>query len=135
MDSIGGPETYPQYPAGWALAMNTPYQWAKQVPSHFGCTRDGMIIHWPKGIKNQGEVRHQWTHVTDIVPTILEIAGLPIPHSVNGVAQQRMDGISLAYSLNDPTAEDRHKTQYFEVLGNRSIYHDGWIASAMHFAS
>ncbi|TGQ40537.1 MULTISPECIES: arylsulfatase [unclassified Mesorhizobium] len=134
METIGGPDSYPQYPAGWALAMNTPYQWAKQVPSHFGCTRDGMIVHWPKGIERPGDIRQQWHHVTDIVPTILEIAGLPVPHAVHGVTQQRMDGISLAYSMNDGDASDRRKTQYFEILGNRSIYHDGWIASAMHFA-
>jgi arylsulfatase len=132
VDAIGGPATYPIYPVGWALAMNTPYQWTKQVASHFGGTRDGLVVHWPAGIEAHGEVRHQFHHVIDLLPTILDVAGLPQPDSVNGVAQQPVEGTSMRYSFDDAAAADRRTTQYFEMVGNRGIYHDGWTAVTRH---
>ena len=101
------PTTYAMYPSGWALAMNTPYQWTKQVASHFGGTRDGLVVHWPTGIEARGEVRHQFHHVIDVLPTMLEAAGLPLPETVNGVPQQRVEGVSMRYCFDDPDAEDR----------------------------
>ena len=132
LDALGGPMTYPQYPVGWAHAMNTPYQWTKQIASHWGGTRNGMIAHWPAGISARGEIRNQWSHVIDIVPTILEAAGLPAPEFVAGIQQQPIDGASIAYSFADAKAPERHVTQYFEILGNRGIYHQGWMACTMH---
>jgi len=132
MDKLGGPESYNHYAVGWAHAMDTPYQWTKQVASHWGGTRNGTIIHWPKGIKAKGEVRSQFHHVIDVAPTILEAAGLPEPLSVNGVQQRPIEGVSLVYSLNDAKAADRHETQYFEMFGNRGIYHKGWTAVTKH---
>ena len=131
-DALGGPETYPHYPAGWALAMDTPYQWVKQVASHYGGTRNPLVVHWPNGIGDKGAIRHQWHHVIDIVPTILEAAGLPAPDMVDGVMQQKMDGVSMAYAFGDPDAPGRRTTQYFEMFGNRAIYHHGWVACAAH---
>ncbi|MBW6399301.1 arylsulfatase [Roseomonas sp. HJA6] len=132
LDKLGGPEAFNHYPAGWAHAMNTPYQWAKTVASHYGGTRCGVIVHWPKGFQAKGEIRNQWHHFIDVVPTILEVAKLPAPAIVNGVQQQRMDGVSLAYTFSDAGAEGRRKTQYFEVAGNRAIYHEGWSAVTRH---
>jgi arylsulfatase A-like enzyme len=132
LDKLGGPESYNHYAVGWAHAMNTPYQWTKQVASHFGGTRNGTIVHWPKGIKGKGEVRSQFHHVIDIAPTILELAGLPQPLAVNGVQQHPIEGVSMAYSYNDPKAKERHETQYFEMFGNRGIYHKGWTAVTRH---
>ena len=132
LDKLGGPESYNHYAVGWAHAMNTPYQWTKQVASHWGGTRNGTIMHWPKGIKGKGELRSQFCHVIDVAPTILELAGLPQPLSVNGVQQRPIEGISMAYSLNDPKAAERHETQYFEMFGNRGIYHKGWTAVTRH---
>jgi arylsulfatase A-like enzyme len=132
IDKLGGPESYNHYAVGWAHAMNTPYQWTKQVASHWGGTRNGTIVHWPKGIKSKGEVRSQFHHVIDLAPTILEAAGLPEPLSVNGVQQHPIEGVSFAYSFNDPNAADRHETQYFEMFGNRGIYHKGWTAVTKH---
>lgn len=132
LDSFGTPESYPQYSLGWAHAMDTPYQWTKRVASHFGGTRNGAIVHWPKGIERRGEVRNQFHHVIDVAPTLLELAGLPEPLTVHGVAQQPIEGVSMAYSFNDAAADDRHVTQYFEILGNRAIYHEGWTAAAAH---
>jgi arylsulfatase len=132
LDDIGGPDSYSNYPAGWAWAMNTPFQWIKQIASHLGATRNPMVLSWPKGIKASGELREQFSHVNDLVPTILEAAGIKAPASVNGVKQLPMDGTSLLYSFNDATAPERHTTQYFEVSGNRAIYHNGWMASAFH---
>jgi arylsulfatase A-like enzyme len=132
MDSFGDATTYPIYPVGWALAMNTPYQWTKQVASHFGGTRDGLIVSWPSGIEARGEVRHQFHHVIDLLPTVLEVAGLPHPTVVNGVTQQLIEGVSMAYSFDDPDADERRITQYFEMVGNRSIYHEGWTAVTRH---
>jgi arylsulfatase len=112
--------------------MDTPYQWAKQVASHFGGSRNGTIVHWPKGIAAKGEKRSQFAHVIDIAPTVLEAAGLPQPTFVHGVMQSPIEGTSMAYSFDDADAPERHTTQYFEMYGNRGIYHDGWIASTQH---
>jgi arylsulfatase A-like enzyme len=132
LDKLGGPESYNHYAVGWAHALNTPYQWTKQVASHWGGTRNGTIVHWPKGIKGKGEQRSQFHHVIDIAPTILEAAGLPEPLSVNGVQQRPIEGVSMLYSFNDAKADERHETQYFEMFGNRGIYHKGWTAVTKH---
>jgi arylsulfatase len=132
IDKLGGTESYNHYAVGWAHAMNTPYQWTKQVASHFGGTRNGTIVHWPKGIKSRGEIRSQFHHVIDVAPTILEAAGIPEPVSVNGVHQDPIEGVSMVYSFNDARASERHETQYFEMFGNRGIYHKGWTAVTHH---
>ena len=132
MDKLGGPESYNHYAVGWAHAMDTPYQWTKQVASHWGGTRNGSIVHWPKGITGKGEIRHQFHHVIDVAPTILEVAQLPQPYIVNGVGQIPMQGVSMLYSFNDAAASERHETQYFEMFGNRGIYHKGWTAVTRH---
>jgi arylsulfatase len=132
IDALGDATTYPHYPAGFALALDTPFPWLKQVASHLGATRTGMVISWPAGIRERGGLRSQFAHVNDIAPTLLEVAGIAAPAHVNGVAQQPLDGTSLVYSFADARAADRHRTQYFEIFGNRAIYHDGWIASAYH---
>jgi len=129
-DAWGSDQTYPHYAVGWAWAWSTPYQWTKQVASHFGGTRNGMAISWPARIKDKGGIRNQFGHVIDVVPTILEAAGLPQPASVNGVAQRPIEGVSMAYSWDSARAADRHTTQYFEMFGSRAIYHDGWVAAA-----
>ena len=132
IDKLGGPESYPHYAVGWAHAMNTPYQWTKQVASHWGGTRNGTIVHWPKGITGKGEHRTQFHHVIDLAPTILEAAGLPEPLSVDGVQQKPIEGVSMLYSFNDAKAAERRETQYFEMFGNRGIYHKGWTAVTRH---
>ncbi|MCW2134543.1 arylsulfatase [Arthrobacter sp. VKM Ac-2550] len=132
MESLGDASTYAIYPVGWALAMNTPYQWTKQVASHYGGTRDGMIMHWGNGIRDGGGIRHQWHHVIDIAPTIFQATGVPHPVMVNGVTQQPIEGTSMVYTFNDHAAADRRRTQYFEMCGNRSIYHEGWTAVTRH---
>jgi len=134
LDKWGGPETYPHMAAGWAVAFDTPYKWTKQVASDHGGTKVGMAIHWPKGIKTKGELRTQFHHVIDVAPTILEAAGIPEPREVNGVKQRPMDGVSMVYSFDDAKAKERHHTQYFEIFGNRAIYHDGWFARTIHKA-
>ncbi|MBZ0159014.1 MAG: arylsulfatase [bacterium] len=134
-DELGGPTTYNHYAAGWAVAGDTPFTWTKQVASSYGGTRNGMVIHWPTGITAKGELRSQWHHVIDIAPTILEAAGLPEPKSVNGTVQTPIEGVSLAYTFADPKATSRHITQYFEMFGNRAIYHDGWLAGTVHRAA
>jgi arylsulfatase len=134
LDKWGGPETFPHYAAGWAIAGNTPFAWSKQVASDFGGTKNGTVMRWPKGIKAKGELRSQWHHVLDIAPTVLEAASLPFPKSVNGTAQKPFEGVSFAYTFNDAKAKDRHITQYFEITGNRAIYHDGWLARTIHIA-
>ena len=134
LDTWGGPETYPHFAAGWAIAGNTPFAWSKMVASDFGGTQNGMVAHWPKGIRSKGELRTQWHHVIDIAPTVLEVAHLPFPTSVNGTQQRPFEGVSFAYSLNDGEAKSRHTTQYFEIVGNRAIYHDGWLARTIHKA-
>src|SRR5208282_1375959 len=132
IDEFGTPEAYNHYAVGWAHAMCTPYQWTKQVASHFGGTRNGTIVHWPKRIKAKGEVRTQFHHVIDVAPTILEAAGLPEPVFVNGVQQRPIEGVSMLYAFNDAEAAERRETQYFEMAGNRGIYHKGWTAVTRH---
>ena len=132
IDTWGDPTTFPHFAIGWAWAGNTPFQWTKQVASHFGGTRNGMVLHWPKGIKAKGEIRGQFHHVVDVAPTVLEAANLPEPKVVNGVNQRPMDGISMLYSADNAKAADRRTTQYFEMFGNRAIYHDGWVAATRH---
>ena len=133
-DQLGGPMSYPHMAAGWAVAGDTPFTWTKQVASNFGGTRNGMVIHWPKRIKEHGEVRSQFSHVIDIAPTVLEAAGLPEPKMVNGTKQEPIEGASLVYTFDNPQAESRHTTQYFEMIGNRAIYSDGWYAGTIHKA-
>lgn len=132
IDDFGGFDSYCHYSVGWAHAMNTPYQWTKQVASHWGGTRNGTIVHWPKGIEAKGEVRQQFCHVIDIAPTVLEVAGLPEPTMVNGVQQRPIEGTSMFYSFDEADAPERHETQYFEMFGNRGIYHKGWTAVTKH---
>ena len=132
LDELGGPKSFNHYPVGWAHAMNSPYQWTKQVASHWGGTRNGCAVSWPNGMEARDEIRNQFHHVIDIVPTILESAGLPEPYMVNGIAQKPIEGVSMAYSFDDAEAEDRHETQYFEMFGNRGIYHEGWSAVTKH---
>ncbi len=132
IEKLGGPEAYNHYAVGWAHAMDTPYQWTKQVASHWGGTRNGTIVHWPKGIKAKGEIRTQFHHVIDVAPTILEAAGLPEPTFVHGVQQKPYEGVSMLYAFNDARAAERHETQYFEMSGNRGIYHKGWVAGVRH---
>lgn len=132
IDDWGGPNTFPHFAIGWAHATNTPFQWTKQVASHFGGTRNGMVIHWPESIKAKGEFRSQFTHVTDVAPTVLEAAGLPFPKFVDGIEQTPFAGTSMVYSFDDAEAAETHTTQYFEMFGNRGIYHDGWTASTRH---
>jgi arylsulfatase A-like enzyme len=133
-DEWGGPSTYPHMAAGWAVAGDTPFMWTKQVPSNYGGTRNGMIVSWPKRIKAINQVRSQWHHVIDVAPTVLEAAGLPEPKSVNGTVQSPIDGVSMLYTFDHPEAKSTHKTQYFEIFGNRAIYQDGWFAGTLHRA-
>jgi arylsulfatase len=132
LDKLGGPESYNHFAVGWAHAMDTPYQWTKQVASHWGGTRNGTIVHWPKGIKGKSEIRTQFHHVIDVAPTILAVAGLPQPVFVNGVQQHPIEGVSMAYAFNDAKAAEQRETQYFEMFGNRGIYHKGWTAVTRH---
>ena len=132
LDKLGGPEGYNHYSVGWAHAMDTPYQWTKQVASHWGGTRNGTIVHWPQGIQAQGEIRSQFHHVIDVVPTVLEAAGLPHPVFVHGIQQKPIEGVSMLYSFEGAQAADRHETQYFEMFCNRGIYHKGWTACTKH---
>ncbi len=132
IDQFGGPEAYNHYAVGWAHAMDTPYQWTKQVASHWGGVRNGTIVHWPRGIRAKGDVRSQFHHLIDVAPTILEAAGLPEPVMVNGVQQMPLQGVSMVYLFDDARAADRHETQYFEMVVNRGIYHKGWTAVTRH---
>ena len=131
-DDWGGPMTYPHMAVGWAIAGDTPFSWAKQVASDFGGTRNGMVVHWPKRVKGSREIRNQFAHVIDVVPTILEATGLPQPKLVDGVEQVPVQGTSLVYTFDDAKARDRHTTQYFEMAGNRALYKDGWLARVIH---
>ncbi len=134
-DELGGPTTYPHYAAGWAVAGDSPFAWTKQVASSYGGTRNGLVIHWPKGFAGKGELRSQWHHVIDVAPTILEAAGLPEPKSVDGTPQTPIEGVSMAYTFKDAKAPSKHTTQYFKIFGNRSIYRDGWLAGTVHRAA
>jgi arylsulfatase len=116
------------------VAFDAPFEWTKQVASSFGGTRNGMVVHWPKGIESKGELRSQFHHVIDVAPTVLEAARLPEPKVVNGTPQAPIEGVSMAYTFDDAKAKDRHTTQYFEIFGNRAIYHDGWLAGTVHKA-
>jgi arylsulfatase len=129
IDELGGPNTYNHYPVGWAHAMDTPFQWTKQVASHFGGIRNGLVISWPARIKDKGSVRSQFHHVIDVVPTILEVTGIRFPTVLNGAKQKPIEGVSMAYSFGNAKAPSRRTTQYFELLGNRAIYQNGWMAS------
>jgi len=132
VDEFGGPAAYNHYAVGWAHAMDTPYQWTKQVASHWGGTRNGTIIHWPGGIAARGEIRPQFHHVIDVAATILDVAGIPEPSFVNGIQQMPLHGVSMAYSFDDAAAPERRETQYFEMFCNRGIYHKGWTAVTRH---
>jgi arylsulfatase A-like enzyme len=132
IEEFGTPSAYNHFAVGWAHAMDAPYQWTKQVASHWGGTRNGTIVHWPSRISARGETRHQFHHVIDLAPTVLEVAGLPEPTFVHGVQQRPLEGVSMTYSFEDADAPDRHETQYFKMFGNRGIYHRGWSAVTRH---
>lgn len=132
VDEWGGPSTYPHMAAGWAVALDAPFSYTKQVGSDFGGTRNGMVVHWPKGIRTKGGLRSQFTHVIDVAPTVYEVTGVPSPKQVNGIDQDPIEGTSFAYALNDSQADERHTVQYFEMFGNRAIYHEGWLARTIH---
>lgn len=131
-DEWGGPTTYPHMSAGWAVAFDSPFKWTKQVASNYGGTRNAMVVHWPDGIEAKGEIRTQWSHVIDVVPTILEAAGLPEPRIVNGTPQRPIEGTSMLYSFDDKLTPSRHNIQYFEMFGNRGVYFNGWFAGTVH---
>jgi len=132
VEQFGTPEGYNHYSVGWAHAMDTPYQWTKQVASHFGGTRNGTVVHWPAGFEAKGETRHQFSHVIDVAATVLDVVGLPEPDFVNGIQQRALEGASMRPSFDDPEAAEFHETQYFEMFGNRGIYHKGWTAVTRH---
>jgi arylsulfatase A-like enzyme len=132
IDDFGSPKAYNHYAVSWAHAMDTPFQWTKQVASHWGGTRNGAIVHWPKGIKSKGEVRTQFHHVIDVAATVLDAAGLPEPTSVNGIQQMPLHGVTMADSFDDASAPETRETQYFEMFCNRGIYHKGWTAVTRH---
>jgi arylsulfatase len=129
MDELGGPTTFNHYPIGWAHAMDTPFQWTKQVASHFGGTRNGMVISWPARIKDKGGIRTQFHHVIDIAPTVLEAVGVQSPSVLNGVTQKPVEGVSMVYSFDSAKAPSTRRTQYFEMFANRAIYNDDWVAA------
>jgi len=131
-DDWGGPNSFPHMAAAWAVATDAPFKWTKQMAADFGGTRNGMVMHWPAGIKAKGEIRSQWHHVNDVASTVLEATGLPEPKMINGVEQIPMDGVSMLYAAKDKSAPDRHTVQYFEMFGNRAIYSDGWLARVVH---
>jgi arylsulfatase len=132
IDDFGTPKAYNHYAVGWAHAMNSPYQWTKQVASHWGGTRNGTIVQWPAGIRAKGEIRSQFHHVIDVAPTVLEVAGIPHPTFVNGIQQAPIEGVSLVPTFDDAAAPERRETQYFEMFVNRGIYHQGWAAVTRH---
>ena len=133
-DDWGGPDSFPHMSCGWSVATDTPFRWTKQVAGDYGGTRNGMVMHWPKGFAARGEIRTQWHHVNDVAATILEATTLPAPKMINGVVQLPMDGVSMLYAADDADAPGRHRTQYFEMFGNRAIYHEGWLARVVHRA-
>ena len=132
IDDFGGPEAYNHYAVGWAHAMDTPYQWTKQVASHWGGTRNGTVVHWPNGFASRGEIRTQFHHVIDLAATVLDAAGLPHPTFVNGVQQEPLHGASMVETFDAADAADSRTTQYFEMFVNRGIYHEGWTAVTRH---
>ncbi len=134
IDELGTEHTYNHFAAGWAVAGNTPFTWTKQVASNFGGTRNGMVIQWPGGIKSKNEVRSQFHHVIDVAPTIYEAVNIPAPKMVYGIEQRPIEGVSMVYSFDNGDAPDSRKTQYFEMIGNRAVYHDGWFAGTIHKA-
>ena len=131
-DALGGPSFYTHYASAWAWADDTPFQWCKQVASHLGATRDPLVVSWPARIKDPGSIREQFTHLIDIAPTIYDLLGISLPAEIDGVPEDRLDGFSFAASFVRPDAVSTHRIQYFEILGNRAIYQDGWMASARH---
>ncbi len=131
-DEWGGPNSFPHFSSAWAVATDAPFTWTKQMAADYGGTRNGMVMHWPKGIKAKGEIRSQWHHVNDVAATVLEATQLPQPKMVNGVEQKPLSGVSMLYAAADAKAKDRHTTQYFEIFGNRAIYHEGWLARVVH---
>ena len=133
IDEWGSDKTYPHMATGWAVAFDSPFSYFKQVASNYGGTRQGTVVHWPAGIKAKGEIRHQWHHIIDVVPTILEATDLPQPTVVEGIPQRPIEGVSMAYTFDDAEASDRHLVQYFEMFGNRGIYSNGWFAGTVHF--
>ena len=133
-DDLGGPFSYGHYAAGWAIAGDTPFEWTKQIAGSYGGTQNPLIIYWPKRVTDKGGIRPQFHHVIDIAPTVLEAAGLPEPKSVNGTVQTPIQGVSMVYTFDNPKAKSTHTTQYFEIFGNRGIYHDGWLAGTVHKA-
>jgi arylsulfatase A-like enzyme len=135
IDALGGDHTAPHFASAWAHACNTPFQWGKQMASHLGGSRDPMAVVWPNRVAGGGDLRTQFTHCIDIGPTVLEVAGIPEPASVDGIEQEPMDGTSFAYSFDDPEAAGRHTVQYFEFAGARAIYHDGWWAAYVRAGS
>ncbi len=134
LEELGTEHTYNHFAAGWAVAGNTPFTWTKQVASNFGGTRNGMVVHWPAGIKSKNEIRSQFHHVIDVVPTVYEATHIPAPKMVNGIEQRPIEGTSMLYAFDNASAPDTRKTQYFEIIGNRAIYHDGWFAGTVHKA-
>ena len=132
MEAFGTPAAYNHYAVGWAHAMDTPYQWTKQVASHLGGTRNGVIVHWPHGFEARGEIRSQFHHIIDVAPTVLDAARLPEPAFVNGIQQMPMHGVSMRYAFDEPDAAEARETQYFEMFCNRGIYHQGWTAVTRH---
>jgi arylsulfatase A-like enzyme len=130
-DELGSDRTYNHFAAGWAVAGDAPFTWTKQIASNFGGTRNGMVVHWPAGIKAKNEIRSQFHHVIDVAPTIYEAVGVPAPRMVNGIEQRPIEGVSMLYSFDNPKAPDRRTTQYFELGSNRAIYHDGWYAGTV----
>lgn len=135
LDEWGSPSTYPHFAVPWAVATNAPFAYSKQVASDFGGVRNGMVVHWPKGIKAKNEIRNQFTHAIDIAPTVYEACKIPAPKIVNGIEQRPIEGISFLYTFDDANAPERHTTQYFEMFGNRGIYHEGWVARTVHKAA
>ncbi len=131
-DDWGGPDSFPHMSAAWAVATDAPFKWTKQMAADFGGTRNGMVMHWPAGFPAKGGIRNQWHHVNDVAATVLEATGLPQPKTINGVTQKPLDGVSMLYAAQDADAPDRRTTQYFEMFGNRAIYHEGWLARVVH---
>ena len=131
-DDWGGPSSFPHFSAAWAVATDSPFRWTKQMAADFGGTRNGMVMHWPKGIEAKGEIRSQWHHVNDVAATVFGATGIPHSKSINGVVQKPLDGVSMLYAAKDKDADERHTTQYFEMFGNRAIYHEGWLARVVH---